>query len=91
MHNLLEDLQNVAVERSLAEELYNRRGLTTRSPEDGGQQERALCQTYRTQADTLADRWPRIAAVLRDLASMYDTDARQEEIKAERFRQGQQR
>jgi len=37
-------------------------------------------------ADTLADRWPRIAAVLRDLASMCDMDARLEETKAERFR-----
>jgi hypothetical protein len=71
--------------------LYNRRGLTARSPEDGGQQERKLAQTYRTQADTLSDRWPRIAVVLRDLASMYDTDARLEESKAERFRQGQYR
>jgi hypothetical protein len=91
VRDLLEDLQNGRVERSLTEALYNRRGLTARSPEDGGQQERALAQTYRAQADTLADRWPRIAAVLRDLASMYDTDARQEESKAERFRQGQHR
>ena len=91
VRDLLEDLQNGRVERSLTEVLYNRRGLTARSPEDGGQQERTLAQTYRKQADTLADRWPRIAAVLRDLASMYDTDARLEESKAERFRQGQHR
>ncbi len=91
VRDLLEDLQNGRVERSLTEVLYNRRGLTARSPEDGGQQEQALAQTYRTQADTLADRWPRIAAVLRDLASMYDTDARLEETRAERFRQGQHR
>jgi hypothetical protein len=88
VRDLLEDLQNGRVERSLTDVLYNRRGFTARSPEDGGQQERALAQTYRAQADTLADRWPRIAAVLRDLASMYDTDARQEESRAERFRQG---
>lgn len=91
VRNLLENLQNGRVERSLTERLYNRRGLTTRNPEDGGEQERALAQTYRTQASALADRWPRIAAVLRDLASMYDTDARQEEANAERFRQGQHR
>jgi hypothetical protein len=91
VRDLLEDLQNGRVERGLTEVLYNRRGLTARNPEDGGQQEQALAQTDRTQADTLADRWPRIAAVLRDLASMYDTDARLEETKAERFRQGQHR
>ena len=91
VRELLEDLQNGLVERSLRDKLYNRRGLTTRSPEDGGGQELALGQQYRDQAGVLADRWPRIAAVLRDLAAMYDTDARQEESKAERFRQGQQR
>jgi len=91
VRDLLENLQIGLVERSLTEHLYNRRGLTTRSLEDGGQQERALAEAYRTQAGALADRWPRIAAVLRDLTSMYDTDARQEEAKAERFRQGQHR
>jgi hypothetical protein len=91
VRDLLENLQSGLVERSLTEALYNRRGLTTRRPEEGGQQELALAEKCRAQAGTLADAWPRIAAVLRDLATMYDTDARQEESKAERFRQGQLR
>jgi hypothetical protein len=91
VRDLLENLQSGLVERSLTEALYNRRGLTTRSPEEGEQQELALAEKCRAQAGTLADAGPRIAAVRRDLATMYDTDAPQEESKAQRFRQGQLR
>jgi hypothetical protein len=66
-------------------------GLTMRDPEEGGKQEPALADRYRAQASTFSDSWPRTAVVLRTLASMYDTDAREEEARAERFRQGQKK
>ena len=69
---------------------YNRRGLTMRDPEEGGKHERALADRYRAQASTFSDSWPRTAVVLRTLASMYDTDAREED-RAERFRQGRRK
>jgi hypothetical protein len=87
--DLLEELQSDRVERNLVSRRYNQRGFTTRDPEDGGEQERALAERYRDQATALADTWPQAAAVLRALASMYDTDARREDNWAERFRQGQ--
>jgi hypothetical protein len=62
-----------------------------RDPEEGGKQERALADRYRAQASTFSDSWPRTAVVLRTLASIYDADAREEETRAERFRQGQRK
>lgn len=91
VRELLEELQNERVERNLAVRLYNQRGLTMRDPEEGGKQEHALADEYRTQASTFSDSWPQTAVVLRSLASMYDTDAREEETRAERFRQGQRK
>ena len=98
MRDLLEVLQSQQVERSLVAQLYNRRddadnpwGVTVRGPEDGGQQERKLAEQCRAQATAFSNTWPQTAAVLQNLASMYDTDAREEENRAERFRQGQQR
>ena len=91
VRQLLEELQSERVERNLAARLYNSRGVTVRDPEDGGKQERALAEQYRAQANTFSNSWPQTAAVLRNLASMYDTDAREEENRAERFRQGQQK
>ena len=98
VRDLLEVLQSERVERSLYARLYNRRddadnpwGVTVRGPEDGGQQERKLAEQYRAQAAAFSNTWPQTAAVLQNLASMYDTDAREEENRAERFRQGKQR
>ena len=54
-----------------------------RDPEEGGKQERALADRYRAQASTFSDSWPRTAVVPRNLASMYDTDAREEETRAD--------
>lgn len=89
VRDLLETLQSEHVESGLRIELANRRGVTTRGLEDGGAQERALADMYRTNADQFADRWPRTAAVLRALAGSYDADARREESQAERWRRGQ--
>ncbi|ACU72916.1 XRE family transcriptional regulator [Catenulispora acidiphila DSM 44928] len=90
VRDLLEELQSERVERSLAAQLYNDRGMTSRDPEDGGRQERALAERYLAQATTFSDSWPQTAVVLRRVASMYETDAHEHDDRAERFRQGQQ-
>jgi hypothetical protein len=56
--------------------------------EDGGRQELALAEKYRTEADAVTDGWPRTAVVLRALATRYEADSRREEETAERFRRG---
>jgi hypothetical protein len=91
VRDLLETLQSERVERSLTTKLYNLRGVTGRGLQDGGKQERKLAERYRASAAEFADNWPQTAAVLRQLADMYDTEAREEETEAERFRQGQHR
>ena len=91
IRDLLEELQSERVERELAIRLYNRRGVTARDPQDGGKQERELAEQYRARAAGFSDSWPQTAAVLRQLAERYDTDAREEENRSERFRQGQQK
>jgi len=88
VRNLLEHLQNERVERGLSSGIFSRRGMTTRGPEDGGGQELELAGMYRSQADQFADQWPRTAAVLRGLATQYESDARREESAAERDRRG---
>ena len=91
VRDLLEELQSERVERNLAIRLYNLRGVTGRGLQDGGKQECELAEQYRVSAAGFADSWPQTAAVLRQLADRYDTNAREEEDEAERFRQGQQK
>jgi hypothetical protein len=88
VRDLLEELQNERVEQGVTTQMLNRRGVTTRSPEQGGAQERDLVAKYTREADRFADQWPRTAAILRALASSYEHDARREEHSAERFRRG---
>jgi hypothetical protein len=69
-------------------QLFNRRGVTMRGMLDGGDQERALAAEYKEQAERFVDRWPRAAAMLRDLAETYEGQARQYDQDAERRRKG---
>jgi hypothetical protein len=88
VRDLLEDLQSEQIEEGLYVELLNQRGVTSRFPGEGGVQERRLSEGYAQQAARVADRWPRSAAVLRDLAKSYENEARRHEAEAERYRSG---
>jgi hypothetical protein len=88
VRELIEDLASEHLESGFATAVFNRRGVTTRAPDEGGAQEMDLVRKYRSEAERFADRWPRTAALLRRLADSYEHDARREEERAERFRRG---
>lgn len=83
VRDLLEELENPEIETGLYLGIHNSRGVTTRSLTEGGAQEWALAKNYRESADVLADRWPRTATVLRDVAAGYEAEARREDREAE--------
>jgi hypothetical protein len=88
VRDLLEELHSADVESGLSTEILNRRGVTSRGLEEGGGQEEELAAKYRADADRFADDSPRTAALLRNIAKSYETDARRNEDSAERFRRG---
>lgn len=55
--------------------LYNRRGVTSRGPYEGGAQERDLAARYRRDAERVRVRWPRVADCLEQLAKAYENQA----------------
>lgn len=61
VRDLLERLQSDQVEKGLYLAIVNQRGVTTRSPTDGGAQEHQLAENYREQARRF-QQWPRTAA-----------------------------
>src|SRR6266568_2767733 len=91
VREIFEELQSERIERGVVAAVLNKRGITTRSPEDGGAQERELVAKYSGQADGFADEWPRTAAILRVIARSYEIQARREENSAERLRSGHER
>ena len=87
VRNLLERLQSDNVERGLNIAVHNQRGVTTRSPTDGGEQERQLADSYREQSRRY-QQWPRTAAIFSRLAKSYGHEASIHELEAETFRRG---
>ncbi|AUA57472.1 Plasmid maintenance system antidote protein [Achromobacter spanius] len=63
----------------------NRRGVTTRMPRDGGDQERALSARYRAWSRAIGFEHPHTAKALDGLADRYEWDARRHDEDAERF------
>ncbi|MBY4640512.1 helix-turn-helix domain-containing protein [Gluconacetobacter entanii] len=63
----------------------NRRGVTTRMPRDGGEQERALAAQYRTWAEAISLEHPYTAKALNGLAERYDWQAQRHDEDAERL------
>jgi transcriptional regulator with XRE-family HTH domain len=63
----------------------NRRGVTSRMPRDGGQQERDLAAKYRAWAKAIVVEHPYTAKALDNLAERYDWEAKRHDEDAERL------
>lgn len=83
VREVIEMARSRTLERGFEVGLYNRRGVTTRMPHDGGAQERSLAARYRRDAETLRFDWPRTAACLDRIADTYDAEAKREDDHAE--------
>lgn len=66
----------------------NKRGVTTRSPWDGGNQERDLACYYRSNAEKVQHDQPRVAELLESLARSYEHDAVREDNEANLRKEG---
>lgn len=87
VRDLLERLQCDDVDQGLHITIRNRRGVTSRSPTDGGDQERELAQRYKQQGRQFRE-WPRTEAIFSSLASSYEHDASYHDRDAESRRRG---
>ena len=88
VRDLLEELRNDDVDRGLQVKVFNNRGGTSRSLDEGGRQERELAEKYSASERQFLERWPRSAAIMRQLADTYESHARREDAEAERRRRG---
>ena len=87
VRELIERLQSDDIDLGLHMALRNKRGATSRSPTDGGDQERQLAATYREKSRNLS-RWPRTGAIFEELAASYEADAAVHDRSAEAVRRG---
>lgn len=87
VRDLIERLQSDHIDSGLSVAIQNQRGVTTRGPYDGGDQERNLAEKYR-QTSSRFSTSPRTRAIFEDLASCYDEQAAWHDRQAEAHRRG---
>ena len=81
IRDLIEDVASAKMEHGIAIERVNMRGVTTRGPYDGGDQERAIAAQVRQWSDA-ASAWPRTSRMLKEMAAGWERDAEWHDIRA---------
>lgn len=85
VRNLIERLNNETIDRHIQNEIYNSRGVVSKSINDGGKQERALSEKYKKMSEAVNSKWPRTAAMLRSIAKSYEQQAKSEDIDSDLY------
>ena len=81
---IIDEIQSKEIDSGFSSSIYNKRGVVTKSPFEGGQQERTLAEKFRRYSDKWAIHFPRTAAILRKIAEGYENKAKREDREAER-------
>ncbi|GAB1107340.1 MAG: hypothetical protein Sw2PiMacB_16540 [Shewanella algae] len=77
VREILEDCQSEDIMRGMCTGVYNSRGVTTRMPSDGGDQERSLAEKYRQFGQKMLSSYPYVATkLLFAIAESYEHDAK---------------
>lgn len=88
VRDAIEKLASEKIENGLRTGTLNKRGVTTRSPLEGGKKEYELADGFEDLAQKIKDRWHRTAVVLRSIAESYRAQGRREDEEAERYKRG---
>lgn len=83
VRSVIERVKSSQLELAIRIGKQNSRGVTSRSPWDGGRQERVLAKQYEHDAKKIELIYPRTAEILRSIARDYDNDARRQDWDAE--------
>jgi hypothetical protein len=85
VRNVIERVRSAELDSGIQIGRFNSRGITSRAPFEGGQQERKLTEIYEENAKKIEFIQPRTACILRDLARSYGRDAKRIDDDVELF------
>lgn len=84
VRNVIEISRSEVIERNIASGVLDRRGVTFRNPDAGGEQEWDLVKQYRTASEALRFKSPRTSAALEGVAQMFEGFAKRHDQDVER-------
>jgi hypothetical protein len=88
VRNLLDRSEMLEMRSGFSIGARNKRGMTSRAYDEGGGQERRVAEIYREQARALHNSHINVAAMLDRLATWYENDGLQEDLRAKLRREG---
>ncbi len=80
--DVLDRIENEDMRQGFHTGCYNKRGVMSRNPYDGGDQERELVDFYRTQANAFHDIYPYLSGILEKLAKTYENEGLRHDLDA---------
>jgi hypothetical protein len=80
VRDIVQTVESPEIERGIILHVYNSRGGVSKSLREGGAQERELVKRYRAYADGMNEQSSRAAALLREIAAFYESDARRSDV-----------
>lgn len=83
VREVIESVESSDLEEGIALHVYNSRGVVSKDHREGGAQERELVTQYREYSHAMNDRWPRTAAMLRQIIAFYEGDAARSDTEVE--------
>lgn len=85
VRKVLESSSNKALSSGFEIAVLNSRGIVSRSPGEGGQQERTLVEKYDAWYGELVLEYPKTARILKSISEYYHLEAKREDLEAEEY------
>lgn len=82
---IIEEVRSEELDKGFAIGIYNKRGVITKSPFEGGKQEMELAKQYKLYSTKWATKYPRVSAILEKVAKDYENEARHEDKEAKKL------
>ncbi|HXE53795.1 MAG TPA: hypothetical protein VN541_12305, partial [Tepidisphaeraceae bacterium] len=85
LQNAIEELGTESLVKGFVLGVLNERGAYWKSMDEGGDQERNLCQRFLRVADECAIEWPKTTAALKRIGDRYASHAKRVEAVSHRY------
>jgi len=81
---IIDETKSKELDNGFSIGIYNKRGVVTKSPFEGGKQERILAEQYRKYSNRWTTQYPRTSAILKKIAEGYEDEAKKEDEEAKK-------